>query len=72
MTYVCRFVRLGRMTHVCRYTPPEYIVVQNGVESIFGVFFRMVNKYKRKTERQSWREDDMRDVIAAVEQEEMG
>ena len=32
----------------------------------------MVNKYKRKTERQSWREDDMRNAIAAVEREEMG
>jgi hypothetical protein len=32
----------------------------------------MVNKYKRKTDRQSWREDDMRDAIAAVERDETG
>lgn len=32
----------------------------------------MVNKYKRKSDRQSWREDDMRNAIAAVEREEMG
>ena len=35
-------------------------------------FCRMVNKYKRKTNRQSWREEDMANAIAAVEREEMG
>jgi hypothetical protein len=32
----------------------------------------MVNKYKRTSNRQSWREDDMRNAIQAVEREEMG
>lgn len=32
----------------------------------------MVNKYKRLSDRQSWRPGDMRNAIAAVEREEMG
>ena len=34
--------------------------------------FSMVQKYKRKTERQSWREDDMQKAIDAVNRSEMG
>ena len=32
----------------------------------------MVNKYKRKTDRQSWREVDMQNAIDAVQRDEMG
>jgi hypothetical protein len=31
----------------------------------------MVNKYKRKTDRQSWREEDIQNAIDAVQRDEM-
>jgi DDE superfamily endonuclease/helix-turn-helix, Psq domain len=36
------------------------------------VFCSMVNKYRRKTDRQNWREEDMQNAIDAVQREEMG
>jgi hypothetical protein len=36
------------------------------------VLQKMVNKYKRKTNRQSWREEDMQNAIDSVNRNEMG
>jgi len=36
------------------------------------MFCTMVNRYKRKSDRQSWRQEDMQRALDAVERDEMG
>ena len=70
MTYVCHYALYSfsgsSLETVAKFD--EY----NEVISVIHVFCRMVNKYKRKSDRQSWRQEDMQRALDAVEQDEMG
>mgnify|MGYP003460382940 CR=1 FL=1 len=85
MTYICHFARHVRAKwHMYVILPigaewHTYVILYRyGTQRITVwltvslVCFRMVNKYKRLSDRQSWRPGDMRNAIAAVEREEMG